>query len=66
MANNNSSLLQLSLDNVFGKTSTGDKSIENDEPQNKNPERNLKFSNDKVAIPKELEELIELFFAGKI
>ena len=66
MATNNPDSCQLSLDDVSGKTSAGDKSIETDEPKNKNPERNLKFSKNKVSIPKELEELIELFFEGKI
>lgn len=66
MATNNPDSYQLSLDDVFGEISAGDKSNITDDHQNKTPVINLKFMKDKVSLPKELEELIELFFAGKL
>jgi hypothetical protein len=79
LATNNSDLYQLSFGDFAEEIPAGHESNVNDTPQNNNPVHNsslkriennedgrLKFTKDTVTIPKELEELIEQFFTGKI
>ena len=78
LATKNSDLYQLSFADVFEVITADDKSNVNDKPHNNNSTSNesikriddkdgkINFTKDTVTIPKELEELIEQFFTGKI
>jgi hypothetical protein len=70
---------QLSFADIFEVTAVDDKSSANDVLQNNNLEHDRglkkvefkndgkpKFSKNKVSFPKEIEVIIEQFFAGKI
>ena len=79
MVAKSSGTYQLSFSDIFEATAIDDKRSVNNAPQNNNPVQNsslerikdngdvkLKYAKNKVSFSKEIELIIEQFFAGKI